>query len=134
MPNKFKGSFDIEIEGKDYQLRPTFDAMAELTTLTNKSEREIFEMLRSGEYTLSIVTDVIYCGIMGEYWASNRQAPKIDRRVLGQLVMMEGVTSFVPKALQFMMFAIVPYKTAAEAIEKTMDEAEEAEPEKKTVE
>lgn len=138
MPNKFKGTFEVEIEGEHYELRPTFDAMAELTTLSNRSERELFESLRCGDYTVSMITNIIYCGIMGEHWASNRQSPKIDRRVLGQLLMMKGVTSFVPVALQFLMFAVVPYKTAADAIEKSLSEAdateEEADPQKKTVE
>lgn len=137
MPNKFKGTFEIEIDGEEYTLRPSFDAMEELVTLTNMSERQIYEAIQNGTYTTSMITSVIYSGIMGEHNASNKQSKMINRRVLGQFILMDGVTNYVTAALQFIMFAIVPYKTAAEAIERAkaeVEEDEEGDPQKKTVE
>lgn len=139
MPNKFKGTFEIEIEGKEYTLRPSFDAMVTLVTNAGKSEREIFEAIREEKYTIDMIVNIIHAGIMGEYYASNQKSGKIDKRVLGQLIMMEGVTKFVPVAIQFLMFAIVPYQEAKEAVENMYkgDEGEnedDPEPEKKTVE
>lgn len=137
MPNKFKGTFEVEIEGKVYTMRPTFDAMEELCTLSGRSEREIFEAIQDEKYTVKMITDVIYCGIMGEHWASNRTSPKIDRRVLGQLIMMEGATRFVTTAMQLILFAIVPYEKAREAVDRMngfSGEEEDPVPEKKTVE
>jgi len=137
MGQRFKGTFEVKIGDKEYTLRPTFDAMECLVTESGKSEREIFECIQEEKYTVKMITDVLYAGIMGEHWASNLQAPKLDRRVLGQLVMMEGVTKYVPLAIQFIMFAIVPYETAKSAVER-MDgmsgEEEDPVPEKKTVE
>jgi hypothetical protein len=133
---RFKGTFEVRIENKDYTLRPTFDAMETLCTESGKSERELFEAIQDEKYTVKMIVDIIHAGMMGEYWASNRKSAKLDRRVLGQLIMTQGVTEFVPVCIQFLMFAIVPYDQAKKAVDRMNgleDEAEDPEPQKKTV-
>ena len=133
---RFKGTFEVRIENKDYTLRPTFDAMETLCTESGKSERELFEAIQDEKYTVKMIVDIIHAGMMGEYWATNRKAAKLDRRVLGQLMMNQGVTKFVSVAIQFLMFAMVPHDAAVKAVDRMNgfeDEAEDPEPQKKTV-
>ena len=108
--------------------------METLCTESGKSERELFEAIQDEKYTVKMIVDIIHAGMMGEYWASNRKAAKLDRRVLGQLMMNQGVTEFVPVCIQFLMFAIVPYDKAKEAVDNMNGfEDEDPEPQKKTV-
>lgn len=135
MANRFKGTFEVEIGGKEYTMRPTFDALEELCTLSGTSERQLFEAIQEERYTVKMITDIIYCGIIGEHYASNRKSRKLERRVLGQLIMEEGVTKYVAVAMQFLLFAIAPYEKAKEAVDRMNgfdDEPEEVE--KKTAE
>ena len=125
--NKFTGVFTVKIDGKDYELAPTFDAMECFVDNAGMSEREAFEKITDGKYSASLIVSAIHAGIMGAHWRSNRVSPSIDRRVLGELVMRDGIINFVAIATQFLTFAIVPYSRAA----KPFEEGESNEDEKK---
>ena len=123
--NQFTGVFSVKIDGKDYELAPTFDAMECFVDSAGMSEREAFEKITEGKYSSSLIVSVIHAGVMGAHWRSNTVTPKIERRVLGELIMRDGVTDFVEIAVKFLMFAIVPYSRAAkqfEEVEKDVDE------------
>jgi hypothetical protein len=139
MPNKFNGTFDVFLDGKDYTLRPTFEAMAELRTLTGRSERQLSASFADGTYSLVDVTHVIYAGILGEHRATG-EGRRPSLKIIGELVMREGSDKFVGVAMQFVMFGVLPYKEAVAVLDrmnnpesdKADDVEEEVEDEKKT--
>lgn len=128
MSNQFTGVFSVEIDGKEYELAPTFDAMECFVSNAGMSEREAFEKITDGKYSASLIVSVIHAGIMGAHWRSNRVSPSIDRRVLGELVMRDGITNFVAIAVKFLTFAIVPYSRAAKQFEEGEGDEEEKKP------
>ena len=65
MANKFRSSFEIKLNGVDYVLRPSFEAIAEFT---DKTGLDIFEALqecgKGGK--VKIIVGAIWAGIVGE--------------------------------------------------------------------
>ena len=122
MHNKFKGTLDVVIDGETYTMRPTFDAMECFTQEAKMSEREAFDKIASNTFSSALIVNAIYAGIMGEYWATNRASKHIERRVLGELMMREGVAKFSVNAYNFLLFAMVPAETAIKTLQKVGEE------------
>lgn len=129
MHNRFKGTLDVTIDGEVYTMRPTFDAMECFTNEAKMSEREAFDKIANNTFSSALIVNAIYAGIMGEHWASNRASKSIERRVLGELMMREGVAKFSVDAYNFLLFAMVPAETAIKTLQKVGEEKKsQAEP------
>ena len=67
MGNKWKGTFEVSIDGEEYTLRPTFDAMETFVQQTGVSEREAFDLIEAGKYNSGMIVSAIHAGIIGEH-------------------------------------------------------------------
>lgn len=67
MANAERGEVGVEVGGKLYTLRPTFDALCELESIENKPIDAIFTMIQEGR--LSSLRAVVWCLLQDEHAA-----------------------------------------------------------------
>lgn len=65
MANRERGEIGVEVEGKPYTLRPSFDAICEFESLTGKTIEVLFEDIESGR--LSGLRAVVWCLLQAEH-------------------------------------------------------------------
>jgi hypothetical protein len=103
MPNPARASFEIELNGSKYTLRPTFESIMEFN---DKAGLDIFEALRSFDKGLSvnIVVASIWAGIRGEEIFS-RQG-KTSFSDVGRLCQAHGFTGCISLAVDYLSRAV----------------------------
>ncbi len=67
MANAERGEVGVDVGGKRYTLRPTFDALCELESIEDKSIDEIFGLIQKGR--LGGVRAVMWCLLQDEHAA-----------------------------------------------------------------
>ena len=103
MANKFRSSFDIKLNGADYTLRPSFDAIMEFN---DKSGLDVFEAL--GKFkdgvSIKIIVSAIWAGIQGECSLQSKEAPSFSK--IGEECQAHGFPECVPFAIDFLSRAV----------------------------
>jgi hypothetical protein len=128
MANVWKGTFDIELGGDTYSLRPSFDAMCEFEDKTGMAVSVAQrQMAQEGITSFKTVVAAIWAGILGECIATNREDKVPSYRVIGEKIRIEGINKFAILAAKFLTYAIIPEETIRqiEAESHSDDEAEE---------
>ena len=129
MANKWKGTFDVELGGVTYQLRPSFDAMVEFEDKTGMSVGEAQALMaQEGHLSFKIIAAAIWAGILGECIATNREGDVVPYRVVGQKIKIDGLQNFAFLATKFLTYSIIPEDT----INKIEEELDIKEDEKKS--
>ena len=49
MANRERGEIGVEVEGKPYTLRPSFNAICELENITGKTIEDLFDLIEQGQ-------------------------------------------------------------------------------------
>jgi len=125
MGNKYIGTFDIELHGEKYTLRPSFDAMIEFEDQTGMSAQKAFEQIQQSNITFKVVAAAIWAGIKGQAYASNNPGAEVSFRVIGEQVKQCGLLKATPHAIKFITYGMLP-----DADIRKFEDAQE-EPEKK---
>jgi len=122
MGNKWKGTFEVEILGETYTLRPSFDAMCEFEEKTGFAVPEAHKMMGDGKTSFKIVAAAVWAGIKGESYArqDSKMCPSFS--VIGEKMRREGIQNCAVYAMQFLSYGLIP-----EDALKEMSEAEESE-------
>ena len=90
MANIYRGEVDIELAGKHFSLRPTFQSICEME---NKAGCNLYHLARrfeDGTFTLFDITCVIWSGIRGTQGMS---APDFEN--IGNHIVESGIASIV---------------------------------------
>jgi len=103
MANKFKGTFDITLGGKEYTLRPSFDAVCEFEDVTGVTATKARQDLVEGTQGAKIIPAAIWAGIKGDHPISGQKVPTL--RIIGETMRKEGVLSFHFDALKLLTYA-----------------------------
>lgn len=123
MANKFRSSFEIKLNGQEYTLRPSFEAIMEFN---DKAGMDIFEALAifsNQKVNVKIIVSCIWAGIQGEaYLQNDRNAPSFEK--VGRECQSHGFVECLPYAMNFL--------TNAVASEKSLKKLEGEAPEKQT--
>jgi len=90
MANKQRGEVTLELAGKKYTLRPSFEAICELEDLLDKGIMEIVSILHSGNVRLKFIAAVIWAGMWG--YDKDKTPTFIE---VGELVMETGITEVI---------------------------------------
>jgi hypothetical protein len=104
MANKFRSSFEIKLNGVDYVLRPSFEAIAEFI---DKTGIDVFEALRecSKGGKVKIIVAAIWAGIAGEYaLQGNRDCPSYEK--IGNECQSHGFPDCFKFAVDFLTKAV----------------------------
>lgn len=130
MANVWKGTFEIELGGDSYSLRPSFDAMCEFEDKTgiavSVAQRQ---MAQEGITSFKTVVAAIWAGILGDCIATNREGQAPSYRIVGEQIRIEGLTKFATIAAKFLTYSIIPEDTIRK-IEAEMSQDEDAEEKK----
>ena len=129
MSNKWKGTFETTIAGKEYTLRPSFDALCEFDEACGVSPQEARTQLLEGNFGPKVLPCALWAGIRGEYLINGGENVK-SFRVLGEMMRKEGMFNFQLEALKFLTYAL----SADDIIEsiESQETKDEDEDEKKT--
>lgn len=126
--NKFTGTFEITLLGKEYTLRPTFEAMVEFEDRSGKATNEAFLDMSAGKMSFKTVASAIWAGIKGEALWRNDPSYGEKYAVVGEMIRKDGLQKHVLNASTFFSMALIP-----EEEQKKMIEKEDAEPSKKNI-
>ena len=105
MANKFRSSFEIKLNGVDYTLRPSFEAIMEFN---DKAGMDIFEALQlfaNQKINVKIIAASIWAGIKGEaYLQNDRNPPSFEK--IGRECQAHGFSECTAFAIDFLSKAI----------------------------
>ena len=103
MANKFKGEFDITLDGKTYTMRPTFEAMVDFE---DKAGSVVNWAKLMGEQTPPSIK-----AIVAAIWAGIKHGHPVDGRPpsfseVGAMVMRDGAMKHAPTFVNFLAKAM----------------------------
>ena len=124
--NKFTGTFEITLGGKEYTLRPSFEALVEFEDKTGKATNEAFQEMLEGKMSFKTIAAAIWAGILGEAAWQNDRSKELKYPVVGELIRKDGLQNHVASASQFFSMALIP-----EEEQRKMAEEEGTPPESK---
>jgi len=122
--SKWKGTFEIELGGEKYQLRPSFDALCEFEEAAHVPAHVARQQLIEGNFGAKVIPAALWAGIKGEHLMSGQKCPSF--RVVGETVRKAGMFGFQVEALKFLTYGL----SADDIIERI--ENDEPEEEKKS--
>ena len=122
--SKWKGTFELDLDGKTYQLRPSFDALCEFEEVAGVPAHLARQQLLEGNFGAKVIPAAIWAGIKGEHLVNGQSCPSF--RVVGETVRKKGMFGFNLEALKFLTYGL----SADDIIERI--ESEEPEEEKKS--
>ena len=118
MANKHRAAFEVEINGKGYSLRPTFEAVVEFNEV---SGLDVFEALdffsKNKKLTVKIIVSSIYAGLYGENLVHGRSTPSY--KSVGDMCQSYGFANCMLAAIKFLQRGAASDETA-----KKLEEAE----------
>lgn len=100
MPNPARASFEIELNGNTYTLRPTFESIMEFS---DKAGLDIFEAIDSGLTTKRTVA-AIWSGIRGEEIFQKKGNTSFEE--IGKECQAQGFPKCVPLAVKYITKAV----------------------------
>lgn len=109
MANKYKGEVKLKLGGREYTLRPTFGALAEIEDRSGKYITEIFNELQGGKVSIKALAVIVSVGAAA---ATPDDAPTVNEA--GELIRKEGILGVLKQReasgsspiAQFLMYAI----------------------------
>jgi len=124
--NKYTGTFEITLQGKEYTLRPSFEAMIEFEDKTGQAVNEAFLEMVEGKMSFKVIASALWAGIKGEALWRNDPSYELKFPVVGEMIKKDGLQNHVASASKFFTMALVP-----EEDQKRLAEEEPQEPSKK---
>jgi hypothetical protein len=123
MANKFRSSFEIKLNGADYTLRPSFEAIMEFT---DKTGLDIFEALQECQkgFKVKVIVASIWAGIVGESRLQKENPPTFER--IGRECQSQGFENCVIFCTEFLSRAVAS-DDRVKKIDEVMKEAPQTE-------
>lgn len=99
MGNKHRGETDVFLNGKQYTLRPSFEALAELESITKVAIYDMLRGLNEGRgITLTAMRAGFYVGIKYATTPGSKHPSLMD---IGDWIQADGIPSHMAKFLEF---------------------------------
>ena len=106
--SKYTGTFEITLGGKEYTLRPSFEALVEFEEKTGKAVNEAFQDMIAGKMSFKTIASALWAGILGEATYQNDRKMEMKYPVVGELIKKDGLQNHVAHASQFFTMALIP--------------------------
>ena len=117
MANKYRGEFDITINGKTYTLAPTFEALVEFEDLVGITAFEAMrDMAEEQKAPAKVIVGAIWAGILGYHGGNKIEAPTFGH--IGRECQAQGITSLMTEVMRFLANALASEETINAQIEK----------------
>lgn len=101
MANPHRGEVSLHLDGRDYTLRPSFHALAELESKTGLGIVALARKFQAGEFGIGEMAAVIWSGLSG----ADAQ-PMLSYDEVGEQIAKAGLAHFVPAAAEYLGYAL----------------------------
>lgn len=101
MANAMRGETDIMLAGREYTLRPTFNALCELENKTGSGLFELAKRFDEGRFTLHDIASVIWSGIRAGGCA---EPPAFE--TVGEWIAVQGMASVIKPVTHYLYLAL----------------------------
>lgn len=117
--NKWTGEKEIEIDGRAFLMRPSFEAIVEIESIVDGSMVEVFERFGKGKPTTKDVAAIYYaCAKAGR---KSHAEPVVSFQEWGSIVLRRGLMNVAADA-----FNLVAYVLSGDESEGTEEKKGEA--------
>lgn len=99
MHNPWRGEIELELQGRQFVLRPSFQAISQLEQTLGCGILCLVRRMQSGDVRLGDIVAIIEAGICGS-------GGSIDREWLGETVLRHGLTKVMPDIVRFLQAAL----------------------------
>ena len=100
MTNKIRGEVAVALGGRDWTMRPTFQAICEIEGRTGKDILVVARECWDGRFCAVTVAAVVWAGLR----AAHDDAP--DFEAVGAMLVEQGITTFFEPVLAFLANAL----------------------------
>ena len=104
--NKHRGEMIVEVDGKEYQLVPTFEALAEIEARSGMGIIRLAHQMWENNARVVDLAAIIYGGVLGHLEPKTIEDMPWTFRSLQELVVKQGVFKLVPECLEFITEAV----------------------------
>ncbi len=119
--NKYTGTFNITLQGKEYTLRPSFEALVEFEEKSGKAVNEAFQDMLAGKMSFKTIACAIWAGIKGEAAYNNAPKDSLKYLVVGEMIKKDGLQNHVESATNFFTMALIPEEQQKQLAEEESD-------------
>lgn len=102
--NPVKGEVEITLAGKEFILRPTFEAMVEFEERAKTSTTKALQTILNQELSFILATAVIWAGIRGGWSDKTSNPPSYP--AVGEMIRKTGLTNLTMPLLTFLNNAL----------------------------
>jgi len=120
--NKYTGTFEITLDGKEYTLRPTFEALVEFEERSGKAINEAFREMLDNKLSFKTIACALWAGILGEATYRNDQGYKENYIVVGEKIRKDGIQAHVDNASKFFSMALIPEDQQKKMVEEESED------------
>lgn len=106
MSNEIVGEVDVNIDGREYKLRPSFLGLAEIESRAGAGLLEISQIASTGKLLVKHIVAIIYGGLVGAADDNDEKIPMTYKR-LGDVIVREGFTKFADPAMKLLSIGLV---------------------------
>jgi hypothetical protein len=99
--NDFRRELNVEIAGKSFLLKGSFDCMSAMQSASGKMISEITNDLATGKFPVDSIPAIIYGGIVG---AGNKEGLTLEK--VKDLCFDHGLVGLVPMVTKFFLLCI----------------------------
>jgi hypothetical protein len=107
LPNKYRSTFEIELNGVEYTLRPSFEAICQFNDITGM---DVFDALTQLNDTkklgVKIIASCIWAGIKGEYEFQGEGLKCPSYNKIGEECQKHGFPNCLGFAIDFLTYAV----------------------------
>ncbi|QQP93565.1 gene transfer agent family protein (plasmid) [Skermanella sp. TT6] len=110
-PNPYRGEVVVELDGRSYVLRPSFQAMVQIEVAAGRGLVPLTRSLMSGEILVTDIVAVLQGAIDAGLPAGSK---RMTRDEIGEAVFRAGVLGLVPAIVTFLTGCIAGGTEASE--------------------
>jgi len=119
MANRQRGEVTITLDGKEYVMRPTFEALCEIEDKLDAAIPDLIMLFKDGNIRLKHVAAIVWGGLWGY---DKNQAPTFSQ--VGELISKTGLINILGYGMEDGSNPIVMFMTYGLLGDKSIEEAE----------
>jgi len=104
--NSYRGDFPISIAGKNYNLRPTFEALCELEEMTKTAVIDLLNELIEQKFSIKKITAILWTGYRGALRYESKIDESISFEKFGSMLMSAGIKDYLLPAVTYLTKAV----------------------------
>lgn len=107
LPNSVRNTFEIDLNGVEYTLRPSFEAIVQFNSISGV---DVFDALQDitnkGKLSIKIIASCIWAGIKGEYEFQGEGINCPSFKKIGEECQRHGFSKCAEHAIKFLSYSV----------------------------